>query len=130
MDPNNPQHVNAFERRVFNLSMSIPSEEIEEDAIHLVELIKKHYPKGGFKFYEYDIIPKSKEHPQGLCSVRMSNPILEFDQYLENKYTNKLRHDAIQKKIYREVLGLTNSIWDREMEFEYNYNKSRLKKTK
>lgn len=116
MDPNNPHHVKIFKRRVYNLSKSIPFEEVEVDAKHLLDLIKKYYPDGGFKFYDYVFTPTNLKHPKVQCSIETTEPIKQFEKYLDNKYSDILRREAIEKLIYREVLSFTDDIWESFME--------------
>lgn len=116
MDPNNPQHVKVYNRRVFMLSKSIPFHEVEDDILHLDGLIKKHYPKGNFKIYEVEYVPRSEELPLGAGNISLSKPLQEFDLYLEDKYKVGLRRDAVRKMIYRELWGLTNDPFEAFME--------------
>lgn len=116
MDPNNPQHVNVYNRRVFLLSKSIPIDELEEDIFYLDSLINKHYPEGNFKIYEVEYLPRSEEFPEGCGNIVLSKPLQEFDIYLLDKYMVNLRRDAVRKKIYRELFGLTDDPFEAFME--------------
>jgi len=87
--------------QIKKLCLTLTFEDIKEDLIKLVELIKKNHPNGVSFLEDVKTDYSDKDNPK--FKYKFPEAISLFQEHLNGKYANKVMRSAVFVKVINEV---------------------------